>query len=331
MIIDIATHVMLPKYKGLLYNYAHKFPTEKAVQDKRPILTDYESRMEKLGTYGNITQVITTTMPPLEEIVDPREAADLAKLCNDEMAELVAKYPNYFIAAVANLPLNDIDASLKEAGRAITELGFKGVQIYTRVNGKPPSTDYLFPLYELMVEYDLPIWIHPMRGSEQADYSRESMSYNQIFSIYGWPYDTTAAMVRLVFSGIFEKFPKIKFITHHLGGMVPFYSDRAFVHWNNGLERLGADHFPGLTKHPIEYLKMFYADTAIDGNSNYSMQCGLAFFGEDHVLFGTDFPYDVENGDVSIKATINGIEKMDLPASPKEKIYEGNARRLLHL
>lgn len=330
MIIDVAAHVMLPKYKEKLYKYSHKFPTEKAVQDKRPILTDYEARIEKLAKYGDIAQVITTTMPPIEEIVGPKEAVDLARLCNDEMAELVAKYPKYFIGAVANLPLNDIDASLKEAERAIKELGFKGVQIYTRVNGKPP-TDYLMPLYELMVEYDLPIWIHPVRGPSQPDYSTETVSYNQIFSIYGWPYDTTVAMVRIVFAGVFEKFPTIKFITHHFGGMVPFYADRAYVHWNNGLERLGAEHFPGLKKHPVEYLKMFYADTATNGNSTHSMNCGLAFFGEDHVLFGTDFPYDVENGDIAIRATIEGIEKMGLSPSTKQKIYEENARRLLHL
>jgi aminocarboxymuconate-semialdehyde decarboxylase len=219
MIIDIAAHVMLPKYKERLYKYSHKFPTEKAVQDKRPLLTDYEARMEKLAKYGNIVQVITTTMPPIEEIVEPKEAVDLARLCNDEMAELVAKYPKYFLGAVANLPLNNIDASLEEAERAIKELGFKGVQIYTRVNGRPLSSDYLMPLYKLMAEYDLPIWIHPMRSSNQPDYPTETVSYNQIFSIYGWPYDTTAAMVRLVFAGIFEKFPNIKFITHHFGGI----------------------------------------------------------------------------------------------------------------
>jgi len=113
--------------------------------------------------------------------------------------------------------------------------------------------------------------------------------------------------------------------------MVPYFSDRAVAHWNNGLQRLGAEHFPGLTRHPIDYLKMFYADTALVGNSNRSLECGLAFFGEDHVLFGTDFPYDVENGGVGIRETIKGIERMALSASAKQKIYEGNARRLLHL
>jgi predicted TIM-barrel fold metal-dependent hydrolase len=331
MKIDIFTHVMLPKYKEALYKYAHKFPTERAVQDRRPVLTDEALRMTKLEPYDDLVQVLSTTMPPVEEIVGPQEALDMARLCNDEMADLVASNPKRYIAAIANVPLNNTDIALKETERAIRELGFKGIQIHTRVNGKPISADEMMPLYELMAGFDLPIWLHPMRGSEQADYSSETASFNQLFSIYGWPYDTTAAMVRLVFAGIFEKFPNIKFITHHLGGMAPYFSDRAKIHWDNGLQRLGADLFPGLTKHPVDYLKMFYADTALDGNSNYSMECGLTFFGEEHLLFGTDMPYDVENGGVSIRETIRGIEKMGLSESAKYKIYEGNARRLMHL
>ncbi|MCL2336598.1 MAG: amidohydrolase family protein [Firmicutes bacterium] len=330
MKIDIFNHVMLPKYKEALYKYADKFPTERAVQDKRPVLTNCEERMRKLEPYEDLVQVISTTMPPIEEIVSPEEALELTRLCNDEMADAVAKYPQH-IAAIANVPLNNIDYALQETERAITKLGFKGIQVYTRVNGKPMSCDEMTPLYEMMSKFDLPIWIHPMRSSGEPDFAAETVSYNQLFSIFGWPYDTTAAMIRLVFAGIFEKFPTIKFITHHLGGMVPYFSDRIIAHYNNGLERLKGEFFPGLTKQPIEYLKMFYADTALDGNSNYSLECGLAFFGEDHVLFGTDMPYDVENGDVSIREAINGIEKMAISDSTKKKIYEDNARRLLHL
>jgi aminocarboxymuconate-semialdehyde decarboxylase len=331
MKIDIFTHVQLPRYKQALYKYADKFPTEKAVQDRRPTLWDNEARLAKLEPYNDLVQVLSATMPPVEEVVGAQEAAELAKICNDEIAETVARNPKRYIAAIANVPLNNSDIAVKEAERAVRRLGFKGIQIHTRVNGQPPSTEAMMPLYQLMVDFDLPIWIHPMRSSSQPDWATEKVSYNQLFSIFGWPYDTTAAMVRLVFAGIFEKFPTIKFITHHLGGMVPYFSDRAVAHWNNGLERLGADHFPGLTRHPIEYLKMFYADTALVGNSNRSMECGLEFFGEDHLLFGTDMPYDRENGGVSIRETIEGIEKMGLPESTKRKIYEGNARRLLHL
>jgi aminocarboxymuconate-semialdehyde decarboxylase len=332
MKIDIFAHVMLPRYKRLFYQHADKFVTEKKVQDKRFVLTDNEARMKKLDEFPDVVQVLSTTMPPLEEVVtDPKEAAEYARVCNDEMAELVAKYPNKYIAAIANVPLNNMDIALKETERAIKELKFKGIQIHTRWMGKPLSSAELLPLYQLMVKLDLPIWLHPMRGSGQPDYAAEKVSHHQLFSIFGWPYDTTAAMMHLVFAGILEKFPTLKFITHHCGGMVPYFADRLVVHYNNGLERLGAKHFPGLTKHPVDYLRMFYGDTALNGNSTHSLECGLAFFGEDHILFGTDFPYDVENGSLSVRETIKGIDKMGLPDSTKKKIYEGNARKLLHL
>lgn len=330
MKIDIFTHVMLPRYKERLYKYAHKFATEKAVQDRRPVLTDNTARLAKLDPYPDLVQVLSATMPPVEEVVGPEEAAELARICNDEIAELLAKHPDKYIAAIANVPLNNMDIALKETERAIRELGFKGIQIHTRVLGKPLSSEELMPLYALMVKFDLPIWIHPMRSSNQPDYPTESVSYNQLFSIFGWPYDTTAAMARLIFAGILEKFPTIKFITHHCGGMVPYFADRLVVHYNNGLQRLGATHFPGLTKHPVEYFRMFYGDTALNGNPS-ALRCGLEFFGEDHVLFGTDMPYDIENGGVSIRETIRAIEAMGVSDSVRKKIYEGNARRLLHL
>jgi aminocarboxymuconate-semialdehyde decarboxylase len=137
-------------------------------------------------------------------------------------------------------------------------------------------------------------------------------------------------MTRLVFAGIFEKFPTIKFITHHCGGMIPYFADRIVVHYNNGLDRLGKKFFPGLTKHPIEYFKMFYNDTALNGSTS-GLMCAYDFFGEDHLLFGSDMPYDIGNGAIAIRQTIEAIEGMNIPESSKKKIYEGNARNLLHL
>jgi aminocarboxymuconate-semialdehyde decarboxylase len=330
MKIDIYTHVMPERYKKALYKYADKFATEKKVQDKRPVLTDHEARFRILNKFEDVVQVLSVTMPPVEEVVGPEEAVELTRIANDEMAEMVAKYPQKYIAAIANLPMNNMDATLKEAERAIKKLGFKGIQIYTRVNGKPLSSDELMPLYKLMSGFDLPIWIHPMRSSHQADYAAETVSSHQIFSVFGWPYDTTVAMTRLVFAGVFEKFPTIKFITHHCGGMIPYFADRIVVHYNNGLERLGQKFFPGLKKHPIEYYRMFYNDTALNGCTS-GLMCGYDFFGEDRLLFGTDMPYDVENGAIAIRQTIEAIEGMNIPESSKRKIYEGNAKNLLHL
>ena len=330
MKIDIFTHVMPDRYRERLYKYADKFLTEKAVQDRRPALRDRALRFTKLDPYDDMVQIISTTMPALEEVAGPEEAAELARISNDEMADMVAKYPERYMGAIANLPMNNMDSALKEAERAIKELGFKGVQIYAVIQGKPLSSQEFMPLYELMAELDLPIWIHPRKRSDEPEYRSESVSYNQIFSIFGWPFETTAAMARLVFSGVFDKYPAIKFITHHCGGMVPYFADRIIVHYDNGLERLGKEFFPALTKHPIDYFRMFYGDTALNGNPS-ALNCALDFFGEDHLLFGTDMPYDIGNGSVSIDDTVKAIEDMGLSEAAKTKIYEGNARRLLHL
>lgn len=330
MKIDIYAHVMPPMYKEALYKYSDKFGTEKNFMERRITLTNHNERIRILDEYEDMVQVLSVTLPPLEEIVNPKEAVELARISNDEMAEWVAKYPKKYITAIANLPLNNMDAATKEAERAIKELGLKGIQIYTSIQGKPLSSEEFMPLYKMMSDFDLPIWIHPLRRSSTPEYPTENSSVHQIFSIFGWPYETTAAMTRLVFAGILEKFPKIKFITHHCGGMIPYFADRIVVHYNNGLERLGQKFFPGLTKHPIEYFRMFYNDTALSGNAS-GLKCGYDFFGEDHLLFGSDMPYDVGNGAVAIRQTIEAIEGMNIPESSKKKIYEGNARNLLHL
>ncbi len=330
MKIDIFTHVITPKYKEAFYKHSDKFQTERNFQENRPALTDQGLRMRILDRHEDVAQVLTATLPPLEEIVGPAEAVELARISNDEMAEMIAKNPAKYVAGVANLPMNDMDATLKETERAVKELGFKGIQIHTHIQGKPLSSEEFMPLYEMMAGFDLPIWIHPFRRVSSPDYATEDVSYNQLFSIFGWPYDTTSAMTRLVFAGVFEKFPNIKFITHHCGAMVPYFAARIVVHYNNGLQRLGADHFPGLTKHPIEYFRMFYADTALNGNPS-ALMCALDFFGEDRLLFGTDMPYDPENGAVAIRETIEAVDRMDITDAAREKIYEGNARRLLRL
>ena len=334
MKIDIYTHAAPPRYKERLYKYLERKPpahaSVKAFWEMHLSLTDQKERMRVLSGFEDVAQVLTCSLPPLDEIVNPKEGAELAKIANDEMAEWVAKDPKKYVAAIANLPLTDVEASLREAERAIKELGFKGVQIFTSVKGKPLSSEEFMPLYKMMSDFDLPIWIHPFRRSSTPDYPTEQSSLHQIAILFGWPYETTLAMTRLVFAGIFEKFPTLKFITHHLGGMIPYYAGRIVVHYDEGLERLGQKVFQGLKKHPIEYFKMFYSDTAINGNVS-GVRCGYDFFGEDRLLFGTDMPYDIENGAAGLRQTIEAIEAMNLPEPSKKKIYEGNARRLLHL
>ena len=324
--IDAYSHIVPPKYKEVLA----KIAPEDCSQKVSPVLPlyDLEHRFRIMDRYEGLVQVLTLAWPPIEKIADSEKAVDLAKLANDEMAELVLKYPDRFVAAVACLPMNNMDAALKEVDRAINDLRFRGVLVYTPVNDKPLDSPEFMPLYEKMSQYNLPILIHPMRSTDYPDYRTEDASKYRIFSMFGWPYETTVAMTRLVFSGILEKYPNLKFVTHHCGGMVPYFEQRIIEFHDLAEMRRGEKYKLGLTKAPIEYFKMFYNDTAIYGNTP-ALMCAYAFFGADHLLFGTDMPLgDSQIGYRNYRQTINAIEQMDISDAEKTKIFEDNARKL---
>ncbi len=202
--------------------------------------------------------------------------------------------------------------------------------LYTPIKDKPLDSPEFWPLYEKMSQYNLPIWIHPTRNITYADYKTEEKSMYGIFLVLGWPYETAVAMTRLVFSGVLEKYPNLKIITHHSGSMIPFFEQRIIGAYDMFEMRQKDKSKQGLTKAPIEYFKMFYNDTALYG-STPGLMCAYAFFGADRLLFGTDLPYDSQLGDRLTRETINSVEQMDIPDFEKKKIFEDNARELLRL
>jgi predicted TIM-barrel fold metal-dependent hydrolase len=328
--IDIFPHILPIKYKEALYRVAPPGFYIQNVIDSLPTLFNLDHRFQIMDKYEGLMQVLTLSAPPVEMIADSEKAADLARLANDEMAELVVKHPSRFAAAVGCLPMNNMEAALKEVDRVINDLKFRGVQLYTPINGKPLDSPEFVPLYEKMSQHDLPIWIHPQRAADYADYETEKRSRHMIFHIFGWPYETAAAMTRLVFSGTLERYPNLKFITHHCGGMVPYLEQRMIGAYDHAEMLRGAKYKQGLSKAPIDYFKMFYYDTALYG-STAALMCGYAFCGADHMLFATDMPYDSELGDRYIRQTIRSIEEMDIGESEKKKIFQDNARSLLRL
>ena len=330
MKIDIFPHILPIKYKEALYKMAPPGFYIQDVIETLPTLFDLEHRFRIMDKFEGLMQVLTLSAPPIEQIGDSRKAVDLAKLANDEMAELVLKYPDRFAAAVAALPMIDMEATLKEVDRSINELKFRGVQINTPINDKPLDSPEFLPLYEKMSQYNLPIWIHPVREANFSDYRTEKRSKYMIFHVFGWPYETAAAMTRLVFSGVLEKYPNLKIITHHCGSMIPYLEQRIIGAYDHAEVLRGAKYKQGLTKSPIEYFKMFYNDTAIYG-STPGLTCAYAFCGADHLLFATDFPYDSQFGERYIRQTIQSIEQMNINDKEKKMIFEDNARKLLRL
>ena len=330
MFIDVYTHILPPKYREALYKKMPPGFYYQKLADAFPALTDLDTRFRIMDKYEGLLQVLSPTSLPIENIADPKDAAELARIANDEMAELVAKYPDRFAAATACLPMNDMDTALKEVDRAITELRFRGVQIFTNINGKPLDSPEFMPLYEKMSYYNLPILLHPQRPPNIPDYPTESESKYLVSTIFGWPYETTVAMTRLVFGGVLEKYPDLKVITHHLGAMVPFFAERITAA-NDSFEMCGGYRYDQcLTKRPLEYYRMFFNDTAVYG-STPALMCAYDLFGSDHILFGTDVPFDNQLGDRFIRQTIQSIEQMAIPDLEKKRIFEGNARNLFRL
>jgi predicted TIM-barrel fold metal-dependent hydrolase len=323
--IDAYAHIVPPRYKETLSKIAPGECEGKVVP--YPALWNLEERFRIMDRYGELVQVITLGWPPIEAICDPAKAGELAKLANDEIAELVHKYPSRFIAGIAHLPMNNIEAALKELDRAVVDLRLRGVQIYSPVNDKPLDSQEFWPLYQKMEEHDLPIFIHPMRSG--PDYPNEVRSKYMISAIFGWPYETTVAMTRMVFSGILERYPNLKIITHHGGGMIPYFIDRLAEFIDQSEMRNHEKR--ELTKAPVEYFKRFYADTAIYGNTP-ALMCAHAFFGADHLVFGIDMPLgDSTLGYRNYRQTINAIDAMSITDEDKKKIFEDNARKIMRL
>jgi uncharacterized protein len=334
MKIDVFPHVLPRRYFDRMVELAPRGLDLVKRMRGIPVLVDVEERLRIMDRHDGYLQVLTLASPPIEILGSPPVARELAQLANDGMAELVARYPDRFPGFVASLPMNDPDGALDEIDRAIGALGATGVQMFSNVAGGPLDAPELVPLFERMAQHRLPIWLHPARPPSFADYVGEPRSKYDIWWAFGWPYETTAAMARLVFSGLFDRLADLVIITHHLGAMLPYFEGRA----GGGLDQLGSrtDNpedraaLERLRRRPLDYFRMFYGDTALFG-AHHAMECGLAFFGADHVLFGTDMPFDPEGGPGFVRDTIIAMERMRASPADKAKIYEGNARRLLRL
>jgi predicted TIM-barrel fold metal-dependent hydrolase len=328
MIVDIYCHIYPDRFFQEMTKVSPKL--ENIGKRLRGVtkLFDLDARFREMDEFGDYRQIISLPNPPIEEIAEGATATMLARVGNDAMAELCARHRDRFPTFAAAVTLADVDGAIAEARRAIDQLGARGVQIFTNVAGRPLDAPEFRPFFATMAEYDLPIWLHPARNSSMPDYPAEQRSRYEMWWCFGWPYDTSVAMTRLVFSGLFDRHPGIKIITHHLGGMIPYYDGRV----GPGLQVLGArtsdeDYsqvLPSLKRPHLDYFHEFYGDTALFGGK-FGLGCGLDFFGPDHVVFATDTPLG------PIKPTIEEIDILELAPADERKIMVGNAEKLLKM
>ena len=328
MFIDIYTHFFPGEFYAKMTQAAPRLENIGKRMQAVVAIHDLDERFRQMDPFGDYRQMISLPNPPLEEITDPEMGSELARVANDAMAELVLKHPDRFPGFIAALAMHDMDGAMVELHRSIKDLGARGVQIFTNVDGKPLDLPQYQPLFDAMAEYDLPIWLHPTRPASRSDYASEERSRYEMWWCFGWPYETSIAMSRLVFSGLFDRHPAIKIVTHHMGGMIPFFDGRI----GTGMDVLGArttdedysEVLSSLKKPHLEYFKMFYADTAMFG-TNGGIKCGLDFFGPDQVVFSTDAPF------APVRETFRSIDELDLDSAQLDKIMFGNAAKLMKL
>ena len=334
MKIDLFCHILPPAYFARMTEISGRGAYMQKRIREIPVMVDLDLRFRMMDRFGDYVQVLSLAAPPIEALAAPAEAPALARLANDSMADVVGKHPDRFPGFIASMPMNNVDAAVTEIDRALTQLGAKGIQIFSNVNGRPLDDPEFAPIFERMAAAGLPIWLHPTRTGAFADYATEERSKLEMWWTFGWPYETSVAMARIVFAGYLKRFPDLTIITHHMGGMIPYFAGRI----GPGLDQLGVRtededltvYLKRLDKRPYDYFKMFYADTALFG-AKHAVECGLKFFGVQQVVFATDFPFDPEKGTYNIRETIKDIDGLDISEADRKIIYEGNARRLLRL
>jgi aminocarboxymuconate-semialdehyde decarboxylase len=224
--IDVFTHIWPDAYYKALRKLTGEMTDITRRSESVPMITDLDRRFEVMDMFNGYQQILSLASPSLELVANPREAQELSRIGSESMAELCERYPDRFPGFIATVPLTTPDAGVAEARHAIETLGACGVQVYSSIGGKPLDRPEFAPLLDYMAEIDLPIWIHPARGAGFSDYAAEEKSLYEIWWTFGWPYETSAAMARLVFSKTLDRLPGLKVITHHAGGMVPFFEGR---------------------------------------------------------------------------------------------------------
>lgn len=331
--IDVFCHVLPPVYSEAVRRVAKPpFMFERATGIAT--MCDLDARFRLMDAFEGYRQIISLASPPIESLGHAGRVRDLAKIANDAMAEWVSKYPDRFAGFVASLPLHDVETSLREADRACKELGALGVQIFSSVNSQPVDTPDVMPIIEHVARMGKAIWLHPVRVMARPDYPSEPVSKFDLWWAFGWPYETSLAMARLVFAGIFDRFPDMAIVTHHAGGVVPMLEGRLAA----GLDQLGTRTPPGsewatdttLKMRPIDAFRKFYADTASFG-SKATIACGMEFFGVDRMMFASDMPFGPESGEKNLRDTLAAADALQLQPEQKKAVLHGNAERVFQL
>ncbi len=277
-----------------------------------PAMTNVSKRIEDMDRAGIDVEVVSLSTPNVF-FAGAKHQPAVARMMNDAYADLIARHPKRF-KGFASIPMDAPDEALKELHRAIDELKLNGVILLSNIGGKALTAPEYRPFFEEANRMNLCIFIHPMLPAN-SDAFREYV----LGPIIGFPFDTSLAVARMCFDGMFEEFPQIRWIIGHLGGAVPYLMERM----DNGFRDF-ADCRVKIDKLPSVYLKRLYYDTV--SFSPYTLKMVRDMVGADHMVMGSDYPHLLG----SIERAVPSIEALEIGEDEKQQILSGTALSILN-
>jgi aminocarboxymuconate-semialdehyde decarboxylase len=325
MRFDLHTHYYPDKYFQMIRDIPSEFsfdkdPTGRTIIKYRgarffgitPPMTDPEKRIEDMDRVGIDVEVLSLSTPNVYFAPAERQA-EIARHVNDGYAELMAKYPKRF-KAFASIPMDDPEAALEELHRALGELRMNGVVLLSNIQGRPITAPQYRPFLEEANRLKLCIFIHPMLPAVTEPFSEFVLG-----PLVAFPFDTTLAVARLCYAGVFKQLPDIKWLIGHAGGAIPWLSERL----DNGFRDF-AECRANIDELPSVYLKKLYYDTVTF--SAYTLSTLRDWVGTDHMAMGSDYPHLLG----SIERSVSSIQSLNIPEKEKEQIFSGTALSILN-
>jgi aminocarboxymuconate-semialdehyde decarboxylase len=315
LVIDGFSHILPKTFAEGLYR-AH--PTDELRElASFEYFGDMENRVRVLDKFQIDKQILTVARPSIWLDLPQNIVMEMTLLANDAVAEMARMFPDRFLP-VGTLPLPS-EAYMEEFDRCMNDLGMVGMQVFANVEGRNLDEPEFRAFFEKANNTRTPVWLHPQLWKEwPTDFGLDKT--------LGWIFDTSLAMSRLVYSGIMEAYPDLKIITHHMGAMIPHFSERIRGFYEAKI--FPRVKFAPLSESPLVYFKRFYADTVLNG-SVHAFECGYKFFGPDQIVFATDYPFGPERGETWMEGALHQIAAADLPQIEKDQILGGNLQTLI--
>jgi 2,3-dihydroxybenzoate decarboxylase len=307
--------------KGIRLRFAPDVWAPRSFKLEEKLLDMGEKRIEEMDEAGVDIQVLSLAVPGCEQF-EASEGAAMARQTNDELAEVIRKYPDRYVGLAALAP-QDPEGAGKELERAVKDLGMRGAKLNSHVQGEYLDDEKYWPVFEMAEQLDVPIYLHPTIPSPSILKGFADYGFPLAGPPYGFGADTSLHTMRLLYSGVFDKYPRLKIVLGHMGEGLPFWLFRIDFYWLKPW--VAPEIRPKTLQKPSYYMNHNFLFTSSGMHFLPAFICAYMAVGADLLAFGADHPFETS------KESMEALGELPICEADKEKFYHGNAERLLKI